>query len=178
MGSLCVEDSQKIIGARIKVICEKYEPKIIAYVLGELAEAEAKQCRAHIESCEHCRNIYELYVSLVDDISHDSEQVPTSCEFQSLSQALANIPLHQQHAGPDTPKGLPALVFGSLVAFVAIAAIISLQVLGHFNLVAAIRSVGFAPIICVVLIGIFITSFLPIAVASKRRPLNGMTFRR
>ncbi|MCE5322215.1 zf-HC2 domain-containing protein [bacterium] len=163
------------------MICEKYEPKIVAYVLGELAEAEAEQCHAHIEACEHCRSIYEKYACLVDEISRDAEPIPTLAESESLSQALAQIPLHQQQTRPDAQpysKGLPALIFGSLVVFCAIAVVLSLQVLGHFNLAAAIWSIGPAPITVFILVAIFVTSFLPIAVASKRRPLNGMTFRR
>jgi anti-sigma factor RsiW len=161
--------------------CEEYESSIVAYVLGELAADEAADCRAHIEACAHCRSVCESYTCVVGVIAEKHELCPTASESEALSRALAQVdPVRQQaKAAPrPIPRGLPALIWGSLLAFVVIATVLALQTLGRYDFAAAIWAIGPARIVLAAVITVFVTSFLPIAVAARRRPLNGMTFRR
>lgn len=158
--------------------CERYEPSIVAYHLGELAAGDSAELFAHIETCERCRAAYEGYAGLVHAIEREFEISPTLCESESLSRALNQVVLRTKPASEHLPQGLPALIWASLAAFLVVASVLALQVLGCFSLANVIRAVGPAPIALVVVITVFVTSFLPIAVAARRRPLNGMTFRR
>ncbi|MCE5314202.1 MAG: hypothetical protein ABFD49_00920 [Armatimonadota bacterium] len=161
--------------------CEHCEPSIIEYVLDELNECESADILAHIETCAYCRSLCESYACLVDTIACEPESHPTSAQSESLSRALARIDLPVKQTmpvGQPVAQGLLAMILGSMLAFVLIATVLTLQVLGSIDIVGAIWSHGPAPTIVFVAIAIFVTSFLPIAMTSKRRPLNGMTFRR
>ncbi len=156
--------------------CEQYEASIIACAAGELDENEAAECRAHIGSCDSCRAIYESYVCVIESVAGEPAPVPTRAESAALSRALARV----ETASPREPlaEGLPAMIWASLLAFAVVACVLGLHVAGCFSLVAAARAIGPAPIAVAVVMTVFITSFVPIAVASRRRPLNGATFRR
>lgn len=161
--------------------CTQYQASIIALVLGELPLDEAEACREHVETCEACREMYESYACLVSSIEGRPIACPTSAESQALSRALAQVVPAGHTTGAShepLPQGLPALVWGSVMAFVVVASVLSLQVWGCVNLISVARSIGPAPIALGIVITIFVTSFLPIAVAARRKPLNGMTFRR
>ena len=157
--------------------CEAYESSIIAYALGELTAEDAERCRAHLAVCEHCRAIYETYVGLTDAMEREPVLCPTYSESQALFRALNEAEWSAKPVS-EPVKGLPALVLGSLAAFMVLASVLTLQVLGCFSLGNVARAIGPAPIAIVVVIILFVTSFLPIAVAARRKPLNGMTFRR
>lgn len=159
--------------------CERYESSIVAYVLGELSPGEAAACRSHVEACERCRAACEGYVGLVRSIEDEPESAPTALESEALSRALARVqPAGARVQREPLPRGLPALMWGSFAAFVVVVSVLSLYVSGCFSLVGVARSIGPAPIAAAVAVTIFVTSFLPIAVAARRKPLNGMTFRR
>lgn len=167
--------------------CEQYESSIIAYAAGELNESDAAACQTHIQTCAHCRALQESYACVVDSIVREPAPVPTLSESEALSRALASeagicfgaksppkhIPAHE-----PLPQGLPAMIWASLLAFATVASVLALHVMGCFSFTATARAIGPAPIALAVVVTIFVTSFLPIAVAARRRPLNGMTFRR
>lgn len=158
--------------------CEDYQSRMTSYILGELPAGEAVACRNHLETCTQCRASYETYARLVAAIEQEPELTPTVWESEALSRALGEVAQPAKSAREALPQGLPALIWASLAAFVVVASILALQVSGCLSLVSAARSVGPAPIALAVVVTIFVTSFLPIAVAARRRPLNGMTFRR
>jgi anti-sigma factor RsiW len=156
--------------------CEQRESTIVAYVSGELNESEVAACLAHIDACAHCRAIYESCVCVIDAIARDPMPVPTRAESEALSRALAG--LQRTPSREPLPQGLGALMWASLLAFAAVATVLALHVAGYFSLAATVRTIGPAPIALAAVITLIVTSFLPIAVAARRRPLNGMTFRR
>ena len=161
--------------------CEQYESSIIAYAAGELNEFDAAACQTHIETCAHCRALHEGYACVVDSIVREPAPVPTLSESEALSRALAQVQSVGQTTTParePIPQGLPAMIWASLLAFATVAGVLALHAAGCFSFVATARAIGPAPIALAVVVTIFVTSFLPIAVAARRRPLNGMTFRR
>jgi anti-sigma factor RsiW len=159
--------------------CRQYEPYIIAYSLGELSDtSDLSDLQAHIESCPTCRTLYNSYTQLVSAMTAVPEPRPTTAESEALSRALAQVRPAPKTVSEPLPRNLPILVWGSLVAFVAIAGVLALQAIGRIDLVSALLSIGPGRIAICVVIAIIITSFLPIAVTARRKPLNGMTFSR
>jgi anti-sigma factor RsiW len=161
--------------------CEQRESTVIAYVSGELSESDAAACRAHIDACAHCHAIYESYACVVDSITQESVPVPTLAESEALSRALAQVePVGHAstQAQEPLPQGLPAMIWASLLAFATVAGVLALHAAGCFSFAATARAIGPVPIALAVVITVIVTSFLPITVAARRRPLNGMTFRR
>jgi hypothetical protein len=130
---------------------------------------------------------HESYACVVDSITREPAPVPTHAESEALSRALAeaagvcfgaeSLPKHIPAHEP-LPQGLPVMIWASLLAFATVASVLALHVMGYFSFTAAAHAIGPVPIALVVVVTIFVTSFVPIAVASRRRPLNGMTFRR
>ena len=63
-------------------------------------------------------------------------------------------------------------------AFALVATVLALQTFGVMDILAVVTSVGPLVIALTLVVVVFVTSFVPIAVTARRRPLNGMTFRR
>jgi anti-sigma factor RsiW len=145
--------------------------------MGELPEAEAEACRSHIEACEQCGQAYREYARLVEVFASEPETTPSAAESESLALALAWVELAQSKsaAREPLPRGLPALICGSLAAFVAVAVLLTAQMFGCIDITAPLSRIGPVPVALAVVIAILITSFLPIA---QRKPWNGMTFKR
>lgn len=160
--------------------CRDYEHRMIAHVLGELAEDVASGCRAHIETCARCRAVYESYACLVGAIITEPETCPTASESAALAEALANVelcPRVERRMVESVPQGFPGFVLASVLAFLVIVTGLGLQRFGVIDVLAAVRGVGLQWVALAAVVVVFVTSFIPIAVTAKRRPLNGMTFR-
>ncbi len=156
--------------------CQDCEQLMLDYALGEVDSDAAEQCAAHIATCPACRQAHESYCTLAQAIEREAGVQPTLAESESLARALADAcPAETRQA---IPEGLPAMIWASVLTFVLIVGTLALQVFGCVSLTDIARSIGPAPIAAAIIAIIFITSFLPIAAMAKRRPLNGMTFRR
>ncbi len=158
--------------------CGECRSIIVAYVLGDLPASDSARCRSHVEGCAQCRALYNGYLRLVSEIDQQPLVAPTPSESVALAQALDRARPASRRASVPLPPGVPALIWGSIAAFFFVVSVLAMQLWGSLDLVGIARSVGPAPIALAVVITVFVTSFLPIAVAAKRRPLNGMTFRR
>lgn len=156
--------------------CQDYEQLMLDYALGELDSDDAAQCAAHIEVCPACHGAYHSYLGVAGMISAEHDIRPTPEESQAVAQALGNT--CPARAPQPLPRGLPAMIWASVLAFVVIVATLALQVFGYVSLLGTARSIGPVPIAAAIVAMVFITSFLPIAAMAKRQPLNGMTFRR
>lgn len=161
--------------------CLRCESIIIDYITGELPSEESSDCAAHLADCPECRELLAEYSQLVGLISTDSEVIPTAAESVLLASALSTVKLPQPELErrPETvAKGLPGFLAASVFAFVAVALLLGLQMVGKTSIWSLARSVNPLAAMVVVVIVMFVTSFLPIAVTARRRPLNGMTFKR
>jgi len=158
--------------------CDEREPEIIAYALGELRPDEAADCSSHIETCAQCRSLYESYACITNAIDKAPEANPTMSESRALYQALSQVKLPNEPRNADIPQGLPALIWASVIAFLTVAGLLIVQMLGYIDIASAIWSIGPGSIVGIIELVLFITSFIPIAVMAWRKPHNGMTFRR
>lgn len=156
--------------------CQDYEELILDYALGDLDADAARRCAAHIAACPACREVYESYRILAGAIADEPDILPTRAESEAMARALANA--CPAKARQPIPQGLPAMIWASILTFVLIVSTLALQVFGCVSLAGIARSIGPAPIAAAIVAIIFITSFVPIAAMAKRKPLNGMTFRR
>ena len=161
--------------------CRDCESVLVDYALGELPEDKASECRAHIDKCAACREEMSKFSCLERMMQDSPEATPTSAESARLSRALDEMALPQPRVPWATelvPRGLPAFVAACVLAFMLIASLLSFLAFGAVDVRSAAIGTRPGALICAAVMVVFITSFVPIAVTAKRRPLNGMTFRR
>jgi anti-sigma factor RsiW len=161
--------------------CRECESQLIALAVGELSEEAASQCRAHLDACPECREALAEYAGLIHAIADEPEVVPSVSESAELAAALERVQVRRAEApkvSAPRPQGFFAFALASVVAFVLVAAALSLQVRGMIDIMAVITGRGALAAVLALTVVVFVTSFVPIAVTARRRPLNGMTFRR
>lgn len=56
--------------------CEKYLDMISAYADDELNETEKSELEAHLENCEECRSVLEMYREMSAEMLSSAEEVP------------------------------------------------------------------------------------------------------
>ena len=160
--------------------CRECESALVGYAAGELAEDAASDCRAHLETCPACRKALEEYRGLIGAIADEPLAIPTKAESAALAMALDRVrpcPSPAPAYADPALQGLPAFAAACAVAFILVATILALHAFGAVSFAAA-GAIGWRAIAVTVTVIVFVTSFVPIAVTARRRPLNGMTFRR
>ncbi len=161
--------------------CERCEQMLAAYVTGDLAPHEVEGVEHHVESCGACSCSLQEYRALINLIGEEPTLSPTLSESRELSKALAAAPACRPAPARISPRAVYEFLgfaFASLVVFAAMAFVLALQLTGRIDVVAITSPLGSARLVAVAVTVIFVTSFVPILVTAKRRPLNGMTFRR
>jgi cellobiose-specific phosphotransferase system component IIC len=160
--------------------CKQCDILLPSYAAGELGYEEASEVRAHLENCECCRESLDVITCVVGAISDAPELEPTKVESAALSVALAGVRLPEpavKQRDEDKASGFNGFVLASLAAFVLVAMLVSRQTITLSDIMSASLSNVLTVTIPLFAI-IFVTSFIPIVITAKRRPLNGMTFRR
>jgi len=160
--------------------CKDCELLLAAYASGDLSEQEALDCRTHLETCERCRHSLEAYSLLVEAIASEPQTIASSAESSALAAALDRASLAAKPArevSGQWQSGVPAFVTASLAVFVLMVAALTAQAMNLLDVRSLVEH-GRLPVVALMaVVIIFVTSFVPIAVTAKRRPLNGMTFR-
>ena len=160
--------------------CRDCELILVEYAMGELAQDTASDCRAHLETCPACRRELEDYRRLIGAIADEPVAVPSEAESAALAMALDRVrpcPSPAPRVADPGLQGLPAFAAACAAAFVIVAGILALHTFGAVSFAAA-GAIGWGTIAVTATVIVFVTSFVPIAVTARRRPLNGMTFRR
>ena len=158
--------------------CKRFEPILTPYLVGDLSEQEAAACSEHLSRCAACREILEGYGRLIGSLTSEPMMQPSGSESAALARALADAgACHPAYRPTPTANANQLLGFllASIAVFAVIATVLALHVLGVVDFRSA---VGPAWIVSTWVIVVFVTSFLPIVVTSRRRPLNGLTFKR
>lgn len=161
--------------------CERCEQMLTAYVTGDLAPHEVEAVEHHVERCDDCSCALQEYRMLINLIGSEPTISPTMSESRELTKALAAAPacrLAPARISPRTVYEFLGFAFVSVIAFAVMASVLALQLTGRIDVVAITSPLGSARLVAVAVTVIFVTSFVPILVTAKRRPLNGMTFRR
>lgn len=161
--------------------CGDYELILSEYALGEMDDDAERACRKHLERCAECRAALAEYAVLVAAVGAAPVVAPTLDESAALAMALSTVRLGGLPAKPRTQQasaGLTGLMAASLAAFIAVATVLALQVFGTVDVVSAVMSIGPLRLALTAVVAVFVTTFVPIAVTARRRPLNGLTFRR
>jgi len=158
------------------VDCRECGARLVSYVLGDLTEDMARACQAHLDRCANCRETVASFDNLISAIASEPETMPSAFESAALAAALAQFHVHRSAVAPALQE-FSGFVLASVAAFAVVATVVALQSLGVVSVVSVVTAVGPAALALTVVAVIFISSFLPIAVTARRRPLNGMTFK-
>ncbi|GEM_PF-4086768 len=161
--------------------CERCEQMLAAYVTGDLAPHEIEAVECHTNRCERCSCVLEEYRMLAGLIGSEPTISPTLSESRELTKALAALPIAgpaRARISPRTVYGFLGFAFASVFVFAAMVPILALQLTGRIDIFALTSPLGSMRLVAVAAAIIFVTSFVPILVTARRRPLNGMTFRR
>lgn len=158
--------------------CIECENLLAAYISGDLDEERSAACKLHLAECASCRESMELYSCLVDSISGSPMLIPTEAESFNLARSLKDVRLPSPIQPRLTWRQLferVALAVMCIVSFVTVAFITLAIRNGQVSISAFANPIVLLPSIVII---IFIVSFLPIFITARRKPLNGMTFKR
>jgi anti-sigma factor RsiW len=159
--------------------CERYEKLVESYAAGDLGLAESQAVEKHLEECAACREEYDAYAAVMAEIADEPFLRPTGRESRELSRALSRARLDRHAACPASGRSQTlGFAAASALAFVFMVIALSLHVLGFIDILWMIKSVGLPMILGMAVGTVFVTSFIPIWVTARRRPLNGLTFSR
>ena len=161
--------------------CKECELNLVDYVAGDLSEELASVCRSHLQTCASCRQSLAQYASVVEAIAGEPEALPSASESAALAAALDCVRpriASPRPATAESPQGFAAFLLSSFAVFVLMIAALVAQAFGVIDVVSVAGSVGPARIALAWVIIVFVTSFIPIVVTARRRPLNGLTFRK
>jgi anti-sigma factor RsiW len=160
--------------------CADFEALVDAYMLGELDVDLVVKCAAHAEGCAACRAVLQQSSVLVQAICDELRLAPTAHESAALTEALCRIcPRAEPARAPQMhPRDLAGFLATSLATFVIAVTVLLLQAFGIIDMLSVVKAVGPAAIAVSLTVIVFVTTFVPIAITARRRPLNGMTFRR
>lgn len=158
--------------------CRECEDLLPAYVSGDLGDERVTLCRTHIGKCAACRESMELYTCLIISINESPVITPTDEESLNLSKSLRAV----RPPSPAQPRmtwrqSLERIALAGMccVSFVIVALITWSVRNGQVSINTLTDPVILLPSIVII---IFIVSFLPIIITARRKPLNGMTFRK
>jgi len=124
---------------------------------------------------------FEEYRAVIKLITGEPCLVPTEQESLALAREIGRIRLAQpmsERARERSAVEMFGLTLASVAAFLIISTVVALQAFGRINLLPEANPLVFAKIGLIALVFMMITSFVPIFVTARRRPLNGLTFRR
>jgi anti-sigma factor RsiW len=160
--------------------CNDYEPILAAYAAGDLSKQEAEATKAHLEACDSCRGESQAYSLMINAIASAPEIVASPMELSALAKALDSASLVEKPAPESDAQwqgGMQSFLKISAAVFALIVAALTAQAVGWLSVRSLSEYVKPPVVVLAAVIIIFVTSFVPIAVTAKRRPLNGMTFR-
>jgi len=163
------------------MLCKECELALVGYASADLSEEAGSACRAHLSGCGHCREVLESYKAIIGAMVDEPQLKPSASESAAVARALARIPMRREVPQQLTPRSayeFLAFVLASAATFAVAAILLTLQMLGRIDLTSLPGLPSPMTIAGFVIVVVFVTSFLPIAVIAQRRPLNGMTFRR
>ncbi len=161
--------------------CERYAQMLAGYASGDSTADEAEPVERHLSGCSTCRQTLEGYRAVIGLIADEPIVSATVSESAAMASALARVSLGHQLSREMMAvpaKGLPGFTLATLAAFVLIALVLGLQIVGHIDILWLISFVNPVWIAVAAVFIVFVSSFIPIWVTARRRPLNGLTFSR
>ena len=127
--------------------CEYYEELIGAALDGEITAEEEKELRAHLESCETCRNFYEAMqaISGADDALGEPPENFTANVMARVHEAAAQVAPETKPAKKKTNITRLVTRYGALAAAAAVAIWAGVTFGGTFAAKSADSSSSAAP---------------------------------
>lgn len=152
--------------------CRQCEESLMGYACGDLPSPEIE---LHLMDCAKCRKALESYRSSMKMLADEPMLSPSKSESAQLARALERV------AAPKVSIR-PSEVFGFAIAtaltFAFLVIVLGLQLLGRINIVWMIGPLNVPKVVVSAVAILIVTSFIPILITAKKRPLNGLTFSR
>ncbi len=125
--------------------------------------------------------MFEAYRAVISSVADEPVLSPSESESATVSAALAHAyvcPRGSRQARTRSLKQLLGFALVTVAVFVFIATVLGLQAFGHIDFIWMMGSINPLRIALSAVVVVFVTSFIPIWVTARRRPLNGLTFGR
>ena len=155
--------------------CRHCEELLVGYACGDLSAREVEAIELHLAGCSRCREALECSRSTMKLLADEPILSPSKSESAQLARALERV------AAPKVSIR-PSEVFGFAIAtaltFAFLVIVLGLQLLGRINIMWMIGPLNVPKVVVSAVAILIVTSFIPILITAKRRPLNGLTFSR
>lgn len=155
--------------------CRLCEESLAGYACGDLSAEEVEAIETHLMGCSMCREALESCRATIKLLTDVPILCPSRSESAQLARALDRVAEPRVSIRPNELFGF-AVATALTFAFLVI--VLGLQLLGRINIVWMIGPLSVPRVVISAVAILVVTSFIPILVTAKRRPLNGLTFSR
>lgn len=156
--------------------CRHCEELLVGYACGDLSKEEAERIELHLIGCPRCSEAVECYRSTMKLLADEPILFPSKSESAQLARALDRAAV--QGRVSIRPNEVLGFAVATALTFAFLVIVLGLQLLGRINIMWMIGPLNVPRVAMMAVAVLVVTSFIPILVTAKRRPLNGLTFSR
>ena len=153
--------------------CRQCEESLMGYACGDLPSLEIE---LHLMDCAKCRKALESYRAAMKLLADQPILSPSKSESAQLARALDRAAV--QGRVSIRPNEVLGFAVATALTFAFLVIVLGLQLLGRINIMWMIGPLNVPRVAVTAGAILIVTSFIPILVTAKRRPLNGLTFSR
>jgi hypothetical protein len=153
--------------------CKQCEELLLGHACGDLSSPEIE---LHLMDCAKCREALESYRAAIKLLADEPMLSPSRSESAQLARALDRAAV--QGRVSIRPKEVLGFAVATALTFAFLVMVLGLQLLGRINIVWMIGPLNVPKVVVSAVAILIVTSFIPILITAKRRPLNGLTFSR
>ena len=152
--------------------CRQCEESLMGYACGDLPSPEIE---LHLMDCAKCRKALESYRAAMKLLADEPMLSPSKSESAQLARALERVAAPKVSIRPSEVFGFAVV---TVLTFAFLVIVLGLQLLGRINIVWMIGPLNVPKVVVSAVAILIVTSFIPILITAKKRPLNGLTFSR
>lgn len=156
--------------------CRQCEESLAEYACGEVSKEEAERIEIHLADCPQCSEALKCCQATIQLLADEPILSPSRSESVQLARALDKVAV--QGRVSVRPNEVVGFAIATALTFAFLVIVLGLQLLGRINIMWMIGPLNVPRVVVSAVAILVVTSFIPILVTAKRRPLNGLTFSR
>ena len=159
--------------------CRECEQILPEYVLDDLEYSVTAACRAHLDGCSECSAKADVYKALIRDIADQPMLAVSAAESRRMAHALDQVNGTKRAERLATVGAVWEFLgfsLASILAFALMATALTLHAFGLADMFRLFETSTWLSLIIAGMLIVVVTSFIPIVVTARRRPLNGLAY--